>query len=221
MGRLCIATERSPDLQKSIQTKQAHHLQNRHRNQTSSYSFFFIITFLFARFNKKKKRGKKEKKTAAQFWATASREQERLIWSHPSQAMHLIDMCARAQNWALFETKKIWVLSISKIFRLFWQCWFHEGKSASRSTVRPLKGLSASCTTFLSKKRNVFNFKEKIKKKKNNYWSIEKSKNRQKEKDSCRNTRTRESDKRWASFTVFSTAKCMEQGRALVRMPRL
>ena len=34
MGGLCIATERSPDLRKSIPTKQTHHLQNRHRNKT-------------------------------------------------------------------------------------------------------------------------------------------------------------------------------------------
>ena len=52
-------------------------------------------------------------------------------------------------------------------------------RCASRSTVRPSKGLPASCTTFLSKKK-----KEK---KRNNHWPIEKSKNHQKKKDSCRN----------------------------------
>ena len=58
---LSIATERSPDLQKSIQTKQAHHLQNRNRNQTRVH---LIVLFFF--YSSPGSLKKKKKKTAAQ-----------------------------------------------------------------------------------------------------------------------------------------------------------
>ena len=67
-----------------------------------------------------------------------------------------------------FSLRKSSVLPISKLigktflvdYRLFLQCWFLVGSTvraptvrcASRSTVRPSKGLPASCT-FLSKKK--------------------------------------------------------------------
>ena len=74
-----------PDLQKSIQTEQAHHLQNRHRDQTRVH----VIVFFFFPLQK----------TAAQD-REARREQEGLGWS-----MHLIDVRARAQSWAIFVAK--------------------------------------------------------------------------------------------------------------------
>ena len=60
-----------------------------------------------------------------------------------------------------FSSRKSSVLPISKLSRLFLQCWFllgssvraHTVRCASRSTVRPSKGLPASCTTFLLKKK--------------------------------------------------------------------
>ena len=74
----CIATERLPELQKSIQTKKAHHFQNRQMNPTVVY-LFFIPPHL-----------KKRRKTTAG-----------LRWSHPG----LKDICARAQGWAVFVAK--------------------------------------------------------------------------------------------------------------------
>ena len=85
VGYACIATERSPALQKSIQTEQAHHLQNQHRNQTRVH---FIVFFFFTL-----------QKTAAQD-REARREQEGLSWS-----MHLIDIRARPESWAIFVAK--------------------------------------------------------------------------------------------------------------------
>ena len=63
---LCIATEHSPDLQKSIQTKQAHHLQNRNRNQTRVHLIVFLFTLLLVKLKKKKKR-------LLKFWALEKR----------------------------------------------------------------------------------------------------------------------------------------------------
>ena len=51
VGYTCIATEHSPELQRSIPTKQAHHLQNRKRNQTLVHLIFF-----YSHFKKKKKK---------------------------------------------------------------------------------------------------------------------------------------------------------------------
>ena len=51
---LCIAAERLPDLQMSIQTKQPHDLQNWHRNQTGIHLIVFLL--LSSRLNSKRKR---------------------------------------------------------------------------------------------------------------------------------------------------------------------
>ena len=59
MGRLCIATGRSPDLQKSIQTK---HTIYRTDTGIKLYILLFFFTFLLARFNNKKKKERKKRK---------------------------------------------------------------------------------------------------------------------------------------------------------------
>ena len=119
-----------------------------------------------------------------------------------------------------FSSRKSSVLPISKLSRLFLQCWFllgstvraHTVRSAtSRSTVRPSKGLPASCTTFLSKKKKGTTIGQS-----KNPRTVRKERFLQKQ-----GTGELERVTRWASFTVFSIAKLYEQGRARVRMPRL
>ena len=121
----------------------------------------FIFLFFFysplGLFQKNiKQRNKQIKKKAAQFWATG--EQEGLTWSQPGDVLdgHLCS-CSELSNFRPESS----VLPISKLSRLFLQCWFllgwtvraHTVRCASRSTVRPSKGSPASCTNFLSKKK--------------------------------------------------------------------
>ena len=89
VGYTCFATEHSP-VQKSMPTKQAHHLQNRKGNQTLVHLILFTLLI-----SKKKK--KKERKTAA-FELPGSNKG----WADFSQAMHLIDIFARAQSSDIF-----------------------------------------------------------------------------------------------------------------------
>ena len=118
-----------------------------------------------------------------------------------------------------FSSRKSSILQISKLSRLFLQ-WFllgsrvraHTVRCASRLTVRSSKSLSASCTTFLSKK-----------KKKRTTICLSQNPRTIRKKRFLQEQATGELETvtRWPSFTVFSIAKLYEQGRALVRMPRL
>ena len=98
VGGLCIATERLPDLQKSILTKQVHHLQNRHRNQTRVHLIVFFFLLSSRLISKRKKNG-------CSSFELAKLAGNRKGWADLSQAMHLIDICARAQSWAIFVAK--------------------------------------------------------------------------------------------------------------------
>ena len=98
-ARLCIVTERSSDLQKSIPTKQTHHLQNRHRNKT-----FFFFTLLLAQL---------KKKTAAQ--ALSSRGTGRAELNVARRCMPDRHPCSCSE---LSSSRKISVLPMSQLCRL-------------------------------------------------------------------------------------------------------
>ena len=95
VGRVCIATERLSDLQKSIQAKQVYHLQNRHRNHTRLSLFFTLLKAYF-----------KKKKNRFSSFELAKLAGNRKGWADLSQAMHLFDIRARAQSWAIFVAKE-------------------------------------------------------------------------------------------------------------------
>ena len=100
MCGVCITTERLQDLQKAIQTKQAHHLQNQNRKQTQILLIFFF--FLSSRLIKKK--------TAAQVLSSrnGARVEQEGLSSYRSQAIHLIDIRARVRR-ERFRSCKLYV----------------------------------------------------------------------------------------------------------------
>ena len=117
---LCIATERSPDLQKSIQTKQSHHLQNRNRNQTRVHLILFCFVFFYSHLGSLKKKN-----------GCSSFELSK-CGSRGTGRAELI--AARRCTWStsVLVFGKISILPISKLSRLFLQCWFLRGQQWGR-----------------------------------------------------------------------------------------
>ena len=117
---------------------------------------------------------KKKKKNGCSSWARG--EQEGLGWTQPCQAMHQIDIRARAQSWALRERFRScqWASFLNfygNVVSSRATVTAHMVGCASRSTVtKPFERFTRKFHNFLSKKK---------KKKKNSHWPIEKSKNRQ------------------------------------------
>ena len=207
MGGLCITTERSPDLQKSIPTKQTHHLQNRHRNKTLKDTIFFYSSL------------GSYKKTAAQ--VLSSRGTGRAELNAPKRCTRSTSLLV-PQSWARRERFRScrW----ASFLDFFSNVGFFEGNSESaygalcksidchwalRKVYPPVAQLSFE-------KKNPKN------------TAIGQSKNPRTvqpwRKRFLQEYATGELRRAWQKMSklhYFQHSKVYEQGRALVRMPRL
>ena len=123
--------------------------------------------------------------------------------------MDLMDICARAQSWAIFVAKDFSLAKHPAVLpglalKLRRQPTFFETVQCStgslRATVRAhtvSKSIDFQASEGFTRQLHNFSFE-------NNHWPIEKSKNRQKEKESGRKTQQENprGGKKWANFTV-------------------
>ena len=126
--------------------------------QESNFIFFFFFFLLFyftlGSFQQKKK---KKRKPLLSFELQPERNKKG--WSDRSRARRSVRCVNRhvrsCSELSTFRNEKDFGLVNKQDFNLDFSgsVGFFEGKSAGRSTGRPSKSLSASCTTFLSKKK--------------------------------------------------------------------
>ena len=183
--------------QKSTQTKQSRHLQNRHSNQTLDHLFFYPPPGSFQ---------KKKKSNGSSIFSYRGTRMAELIAARRCTRSTSV-LVLRAEQ---FSSQKISVLPISKLSRLFQQCWFLRGQQwahircavASRSTTlyQAIEGFARQLHNFFFRKKTAIGQSKNprtVRKKRKVLAGIR-----------DRRTSTGEGGKRWASSAVFRTAKC-------------
>ena len=171
-------------------------------------SIFYTLLVFFFFFLKKK--------TTA--FELPLREQEGLCWSHPG----LIDICARAQSWAIFVAKDFGLakllavligqaLTLKRQPKFYWDSLvqyrlFEDNGESTYGALR--KSIDCQACEELRRVNPPVAQVSFEKKKEKKPLVNRKSKNRQKEKlmipAGRRDRKTGEGGKTWATFTVFS-----------------